>query len=123
MARFLVILLLSISLEVSGQSGKYQIDTINGKGAEGSITLNPYTVTVEQDSFKLVLPVLEILEQNRRTIYILEGCVNNVSFKGSATLMDYETNLIEGKIGLALYIEIRTKQGYSFTRYGLFYNE
>lgn len=123
MAKFLLILTLLILLEhnLEAQVGKYQIDTRNGKDAKGAITILPENIIVEQDSVRITFPIVSVAKDGARTYFFLEGCHNNVSYQGAAIFYNYEHKLSNGRIGMALYIEIRTKQGYSFTRFGLFY--
>lgn len=125
MLKLLSILCLIFILEpkLEAQSGKYQIDSINGQSAEGSITINPYSITIIEDSTLIaILPVVDVVEDHNKTYYLLEGCANNTSFKGAATFYNREIKFSNGMAyGMSLYVEIRSQRGYSFSRYGLFY--
>lgn len=120
----LTILCIVLTLKsLEAQSGKYQIDTKDGKDKEGFITINPYAITIVEDSTLVaILPVVDVVEDHNKTYYLLSGCANNTSFKGAATFYNREIKLSNGMAyGMSLYVEIRSQRGYSFSRYGLFY--
>ena len=120
----LTMLCLIIALKpLEAQSGKYQIDTKDGRNKEGFITINPYTITIVEDSTLVaILPVIDVVEDHNKTYYLLEGCAGGTNFKGAATFYNREIKFSNGMAyGMSLYIELRTRQGYSFSRYGLFY--
>lgn len=123
MFKLILILCLILPLKLLGQNGRYFIDSVEGRGrTEGHVTVTPIAVTVVLDSLEFKLPIerQERLD-NVRTIMFLEGCLNNVSFRGAAILADYGRR--GRKHNLSLVIELRTKQGYSFQRMALFYYE
>jgi hypothetical protein len=117
----MIILCLLLPLELLGQ-GRYTIESINGNTSTGHIHINPYFIRITHDSLDITLPITDIVEEGQKTFYLLEGCLNNNSFKGSAMLIDIDRKL-RGRYGLVLYIEVRTKNSYSLTRYKLFYFE
>lgn len=112
-----LLFLLILPLELLGQV--YTIDNINSKTVEGGyIIITPSQIVVDSIS----LPIVDIVEEKDRTVFMLEGCYQNTSFMGAATLFESEFKR-GGVYNCVLYIEIRTKRGYLFNRYGLFSHE
>lgn len=114
---FILLNLLGTSLEA--QSGRYSIESVDSKRSDGYITVTPFSIRLEQDTFNISLPVREIVKETNRSYYILEGCYKGISFIGSATLIEGRRR--KNKHSLTMYLEIRTARGYSFVRYSLFY--
>ena len=122
MARLLLLLLLPLS--ALAQSGKYQINTVDTRTAEGTVSINPYYITIDQDSTQTVLPVTDVGKDKQSTYYILGGCKEGRSFVGYAMLTPSSTQKIGGchRHYSALYIEIRARQLYSSTKFSIYYD-
>src|SRR5690606_24288343 len=118
MARLLLLILLPIAS--LAQSGRYNIETVNGELKEGYVTISPYSIIIDQDSTKLTLPVTDVGEDKRTVYYILSGCNNGLAFKGYAMLTGNTIEIIDTKHNRyysTLFIELRARQSYSATRY------
>lgn len=117
---FTVCLILSLGFLEPQVYGRYTIESIDSRTSEGFVTINQYNITLSHDSTVIILPVVDQFEDNSRTFFVLEGCYHNVSFKGLATL--YAPDRRKDTYYCILYVEIRTKEAYSFTRYYLYYH-
>lgn len=109
-------------LGARGQNGRYMIDRVDKKKGHGFVTINPYNIILLQDSTVITLPIARVLEERGRTYFFLEGCYNNTGFQGAAILFISEYRR-RGIYNAILYIELRTRQAYSFTRFALYYYE
>lgn len=124
MAKLLLLLLFPLSS--LAQSGRYFINTVDEQRVDsGYVIINDYYIRIENDT-TITLPVRDRGEDRDRIYYILQGCENGRDFIGAAILYPSSSRKMAGGVRqfyYSLWIELRSRNSYSSTRYSIFYNE
>lgn len=122
----LILILTILSTQLWGQSGRYRINTVDTEIAEGYVTITDSFIKIVRDSTVTTLPVIDTGKYKQSYYYILEGCMDGRSYRGSGMLTASSSESLGNhyrRYYSALYIELRARQSYISSKYSIYYDK